>query len=491
MTQRGFPATIIGEFSGGLVTALSPLHIPVNSLQLCYNFDLTSVKGAARVRSGFSTESSKNFASGGNVGTLYEYIKEGGESYLIMSFGGNLYSVFSPNVFTQINSAAVVPGRVGITTFKNTLIFLTNGGAPHKWSGTGISNAILGSPPTDGVDIEVFKERVFICSKNRIYYSAIDNFEDWTTPGENGAGSFSVASNDGGVIKRIISYGPNLYIFKDKAIYVLSGSKPSNFTIRQLSGSVGLISDRAVNRAPAFLIFLARDGVYAIGDGVLAVLSRNVEKTIQEIDTQTATACSGVLGNKYFLYVKSLDSGVPKDEIYTLDYQSGIWSKYTINVSGVTYPIDCFMSRRSDNALLAGMTIGGTNAHIIMFGFSDNDSISGTNPINATLRTKELWVSGWDIPKKRIIAYIIWKNIKSSLQATLRASLYVNGVLQSDSTNTFTDTVGNLRVDRAVFPAVGQNIRTVSIEVDNGGALNSKFEVYGISVEMDESEDRR
>lgn len=466
-----FQRTIVGDFSGGWVTAASPFHIPINAVTECENADMFSLFGSVRRRHGTAVYVAPGPSSPQTwVPTLYEYIYQSGGSTvkkIIASNYNSIYEVSNPN-WVSIYTSSYNGNHVPMVTFTGKLIFLDVPGLPPRaWSGSGSTIALGGSPPTDGVAIEIYRSRVFIASKNRIYYSKIDDPNDWTSEGENGAGSFTVAQDDGDEIVRLVAFNTVLFIFKTRSIYVLTGSKPSNFTVRNFAGGVGAIAPQSVVKAEAFILFLSRIGVHAIGDDTFAILSKQVEPTIHGIANKDQCV-AGVFGNQYWLSVN--EGGPSLRQVYVLDYVKGIWSRYN-NIYGRSFLYS------SDGSWLIGRS---NSVKVVSYasGYDDDEGVS----IPMSFRTKELWTGGWDTPKGRIISYLAWRPIAE----TIGLSLFVNGAEVGSSSIAPTIGTGIYRVNRAdLLPTTPVDARTVSIKVSTTW---DKPTIYGLSVEMEELE---
>lgn len=481
MSESGFSSFSVNNLGGGLVTSLSPVHIIDTAVQRTDNFDFSSRVGTARTRDGYTlfTQHSSSPPSG-TVYSLYDYVYNGA-SKLVASFGGVVYDVgaSASDPWTTIYNVGYT-GRVPMTTFKGYHIFLDSmDNPPRKRLGhTTTTTALGGSPPTDGVDIEVFRERLWIASRSTLYYSAIGNPEDWTTPGENGAGSFKVAQDDGDRIMRIVAFNTVLLIFKQRSVYALTGSKPSNFIVRRVVGTVGTVAADSVQRAEAFVLFLARDGVYAFGDGVFAMMSKNISRTIvSDIDYVNQYVSSGIWANRYFL-----NAGNPGAvrTTYVLDYVNGVWYTYS------NFPYGSAVVRSSDGALYLG---SGTVGKVYKYGGVSYDETT-SSPVSASFRTKEFWASGWHHPKRRIVAYVLWSS--ESVTSYITVSLNVNGQpLPGSMSSTVTNPdTGKLVVSRFVFPSSGSYARTFSLNV-SATAQNLPVEVYGVSMEFEEEMAKR
>lgn len=195
--------------------------------------------------------------------------------------------VFS-NIATGVSSSAVP----SYATFNDELIISDDANsAPKKWTGTGSTSALSGSPPNFAFCVE-HKGKLFAAgvpsNPSTLYYSVTHNHEDWTG---SGSGNILIGTNDGSQITGLASYKNALVIFKGPkkgSIYVLSGDSPSTFSLATLRKNCGAaVWQNAIFQYQDDLAFVAADGsiqrlsaTAAFGSFQLGHLSRDIQKYI-------------------------------------------------------------------------------------------------------------------------------------------------------------------------------------------------------------------
>ena len=99
-----------------------------------------------------------------------------------------------------------------------------------------------------------------------------------------------------------MSFQNNLIIFKRTKIYLLLGSSPSNFEVRQVNSYVGCVSPRSVASLDNRMIFLATDGIYAFDGGNFARISDKIRPDILSIKESTREfSAAGSYQGRYYI----------------------------------------------------------------------------------------------------------------------------------------------------------------------------------------------
>lgn len=404
------------NFSGGWVTALPAHLIEDGATPNVQNVDFSESFGRLTKRKGHSNYIAANVTNIPVTG-LYQFITNAGVEHLVASSNDDVYNISAPSTWTSIhNNASLNSANVNFATYNNLCIFVSVNLTTQKWTGSGSSSALGGSPPSNAQFIDTHKRRVFIANTsagvNRLHYSALDNPEDWTTA--NDAGYIDIGLGDGDHITGIASLGTALMIFKKRSTWALYGSGPSNFSVRQVSPSVGCAAPKSIVKADKFCIFLSYDGVYSVNSDGVALLSYNIKPTIDAITTTARPLCAaGRLFTQYWLAVDT-DADGKNDEVYVLDYLYGVWGRYTNKKENVFY-------RLVDGTLLSG----GSDTDVIRK-HNDTDNDAGS-AITATWDTKDYDADDWT-KKKRLMDVIISAYPISG--KTITVSHLLDGVVQ-------------------------------------------------------------
>ncbi len=113
--------------------------------------------------------------------------------------------------------------------------------------------------------VAVYKGRVWAAKDSTLYFSALGKFDDFQT--SNDAGYISNFYTDADEILALKSYKDYLAIYKEKAVYLLSGSNPDDFAIIPFADK-GTYSNDCVVNVNNKQYFLT-DGIYPLEVGTL------------------------------------------------------------------------------------------------------------------------------------------------------------------------------------------------------------------------------
>ena len=379
---------IVGSqnFSGGLVT-VKPAHLlEEGQTPSCQNVDFSESVGRLTKRKGYSKFMNANQGSSYQTVGLHQYIQDDGTQFLLAAVNDDVYSIATASTWTSIHTDASNNGkRVRFANFRLTsgatqasAIFVGEELTTQKWSGSGSSSNLLGTPPSNARYITVHRNKVWIAChgigntppyKSRINYSASLNAEDWTTASD--AGHFDIDPGDGDEITGICSIGASLLVFKKWATYIIRGDTATTFKVSKISANIGCVAPDSIVRCDTFAIFLSNQGVYAATDTGVALLSYNIKPTIDALsDTVKAAAVACRLRTQYWLSYDS-DADGKNDEVLYLDFVFGIWGKYT------NKKIRCALTRL-DGTLLTGSS---ATDEVHLHDDTDNDDGSAINMI--------------------------------------------------------------------------------------------------------------
>jgi len=135
---------------------------------------------------------------------------------------------------------------------------------------------------------EAFKNRIFFGGMSQspqlLVFTAPNSDSDFTAA--SGAGSINVGFDIMG-IKR---FRDALYIFGKTDIRKLTGSSTANFSLAEVSSSVGCLASDSIVEIGGDVLFLAPDGIRTIqateriGDVELATISKPIQNALQLID---------------------------------------------------------------------------------------------------------------------------------------------------------------------------------------------------------------
>lgn len=150
-------------------------------------------------------------------------------------------------------------------------------------------------------------------------------------------------------LKKFYNY---LTILKERSIWVLQGSKPSEYQTNPINDKYGCINPDTIQIIENNVIFLSDKGVCVLKPSTVReyinveLISENVNGVpragrngILQEDLQNAVSVE--FDNKYWLVF-------PSGNVFLFDYQVGCWLKYD------NIPADCFMVSKNDKKLYFG-----------------------------------------------------------------------------------------------------------------------------------------
>jgi hypothetical protein len=408
------------NFGKGIVT-LKPDHLlDDGECQRADNVDFSRSVGRLTKRRGYSVYVSAQTASTPVKG-LHEFINTSGTSFLMAAVGNNIYNVSTPSTWTSIFAGAL-SGTTNFATFGNLVVAVNLTMTTQKWTGSGSTGNLLGTPPSNAKFVKSHRGRLFIANSSagtsKVNFSALNNPEDWTTAGD--AGNFLVGYDDGEQITGMASVGQNLIIFKQNSTWILKNGTPTTFQLTKISASIGCIAPDSIVECEQFALFLSNIGVYAATPNGVALMSYNIQPDFDSMSNATKQlACGGRIRTQYWLAVDT-DSDSKNDTAYVLDYVYGMWGKYTNKKSSKMYT-------RQDGTLLSG---GSDKDEIRQEDTTSNDNGSA---ITLTYISKSHEFGSW-LKKKQLQDVILKTNAITG--KTIVLSHVVDGVTQSN-TKTF------------------------------------------------------
>lgn len=325
-------------YDGGLVTNVPAHALDGDQSPDAENFDPTQ-RYMLKKRLGTSNFSGTN---GAPTGTLIRGLAgityENGTTEIIAKEGTAIYNITAGNWSTTITGhPALVDGDdVHFTMYKNVLIMTSERAtpmAPQKKSAAGTFSNLGGSPPSAKYCI-VHKGRLFLmctaADPSRVYFSAINNHEDWSSA--DNAGNFYIAPGDGMVINGCSSDGENLYISKiapgasNGAIFMVYGDGPSSFNWRRISW-FGAVNSRAWAVNQSYVAVATQQGIFALSANRLQHLSQAVNADWLALTDAQRQACT-MASYKSQIWVAYPASGATNTKALVFDTFWQRWSRY-------------------------------------------------------------------------------------------------------------------------------------------------------------------
>jgi len=210
-------------------------------------------------------------------------------SYIQMAIAGTVSGSDSPSAQSSTLSYDDEPAAVELatgftagsqfyfTTLSSTLIITNKLDAPQKWTGTG-ATATLGGTPPHGQYAATHKNYAFMAhttaNPSRLQWSDVLAIETW------GALSFiDISPNDGDWITGLLSFDDYLIITKQRSVWALVGSGPSDFEVRRLHSGTGCIAPRSLTRAGDMFGFAFTEGYYLSNLSQVTLITERLKDT--------------------------------------------------------------------------------------------------------------------------------------------------------------------------------------------------------------------
>ncbi len=477
-TERRIWAT--QGFEGGLNTQ-DPAHTLGGEYSPdAENFD-PGVRRMCRKRLGTNDFTGAHGSPTGTVVSgLFSGVFENGTSKIVAKEGTALYDITAGNWSTTITGHPTLSDgdEVHMIMFKNVVIMTSQEAAPiapQKWSGSGSWSNLGGSPPA-GQYPAVHNNRVWIANTaadpSRIYYSAINNHEDWSTV--DNAGNLYVTPGDGMVINGIASDGEVLYISKvasggtGGAIYAIFGNGPASYTPPRRIAWFGAVGHRGMCLTQSFVAAACQTGIYGLQGTRLVYLSEAVNATWMGLtSTQKLVACLGRFNDQ--LWVCYPASGSTNTKALVVDLRVGRWSRY----SNMNYRI--FTTDWN------GVMYGGSNASSVRVAKLNTGATDiGSTAITMYWSTPMIDFGAWYADKKLGQSFIHAKDAAVTWAIT-RA---YNGGSFGDSYNVTGNASGLAPVQLVAALASDNFGRFISIKASESDTSLSG-ELYGLQMEAD------
>jgi hypothetical protein len=193
-------------------------------------------------------------------------------------------------------------------TGSNDLVLIAFGDtAPQKYDGAALG-ALGGSCPVAS-HVAVWQRRAWLIQGKttsafpwRVYYSALNNPEDWTTADNAG---YIDLPNTGSAVTALIPAGDLLYIFTEREAYAITGQTNFDFNVTTLSQTIGCAFPKGWGVFDTYALVAANDGFYIWNGGscskVSAVRDPEMLPLYDTTLAKTVYPRIGVYKNRFFV----------------------------------------------------------------------------------------------------------------------------------------------------------------------------------------------
>lgn len=201
----------------------------------------------------------------------------------IISFDGTPTTTLLSSNFTQ-------GGDFFFATLLDYMV-VTNGiDAPQKYDGDTLSE--LGGSPPRGRFVVAHKNYLFMANapggSSRLYFSDVLNLESWPL-----LNFIDISPNDGDYITGLLPFDDYLIIAKNRSIWVLLGSGPSDFEVRRIHDGVGCVAPRSLVRLPNFFAFVSSEGIYLSNLAEPVLITERLKKTWAGLNSRKLDLAAG------------------------------------------------------------------------------------------------------------------------------------------------------------------------------------------------------
>jgi hypothetical protein len=165
------------------------------------------------------------------------------------------------------------------------------------------------------IDACVHYDRIYgiVANSSRVYFSAILDPTDWSSSLDSGG--YITLTDEGGQVKKIVSFKDSLYIFREYSIHKLTAyADQTDFNMSKVYTSNNQIYTNTVAVCNDRIIFLADDGFYSFDGYTCTKIMRGVFPLLD--DKTYSVGC--YFNHKYYVASNLIkDDEVVGDEIYT------------------------------------------------------------------------------------------------------------------------------------------------------------------------------
>lgn len=275
---------------GGLNESRNIISIAEGEAVILENYEPDIQGGYARIQ-GFAKYDANQVGTGGNIIGISVF-----SSGVIACEDDDVY--YSEGAgWTRINSYTR-PGAVKYRFAKyfwqdvEYIIGVDGANYPFRYDGTVFIEINSTSAPLDAKFVAEFKQHIFYggysSNPGEITWCVPNSEEDFTVA--SGAGSFVV----GDEITGLLRFRDDLIIFCKDSIHRLTGSSATGsdpFTIEPITEEIGCLAPDSIKEIGGDIMWLAPDGIRTlagttkIGDVELALVSKNIQTTVNVIAT--------------------------------------------------------------------------------------------------------------------------------------------------------------------------------------------------------------
>lgn len=504
---------------GGRNTTLDASIVPTNQLVVADNtlfatdlarrkrpgfqyLDLSAIGPSVKILAGIdywanisSTKTQREVVVTDEPG-IYSYTSSGARTPLTLKAG----------------SASLVPGFTYSTmeVINEDLVFaFDNATTPKKWDNqTGTEYEDLGGSPPTFAFSRAHLNRLFAAgvksNPDRLYYSSIENQEEWNGAGSSGA--LDIFPGDGdpeGITAIFPSIKGALFVAKRNRLYRVDATDPDDalWSVEEVSRGIGCIGHNAVVAVGQDDLFYVSDrGIHAMsatqkfGDFEAEFLSKDIQKDFNSWN-------KGRYKQMQFIYVPELNSAILtvtgdgysiNNEVHLFNVDDKQWYRFS-NVPCESLWVSKLSNR--DVPMIGDQT--GRISQLTTNEFNDNGQ-----PITFNVKTGTIYADGSPLTIKGYKKVSLFYRPKGAYSLTVKFKIdnYLAQTLTFDLSGDF-DALGTEFILGLSVLGLVQVLPCVTVPVDGYGhgfsieliqsGLDEQAEIYGFAVEYEPAGDNQ
>lgn len=343
---------------GGLVTARDPILLTPQELSKA-NDIIFSTDGSRRKRGGFQYFDSSAISGTPKIIGGIDYWANVSSSKIqkqtIVTDAAEIYYLDSAGNRTQLTLAA---GSSALITGYTTVVFevinedlvfaFNNASTPKKWDGQiGTEYEDLGGTPPNFSFCKEHKNRLFaagvLSNPDRLYYSSLENHEEWNGAGTSGAIDIGIGDGDPEGITAIFpTIKGQLFVAKREKLYRVDTTDPddTNWIVTPVSDGIGCIGHNSVVAVGQDDVVFASDrGFHSLvatdkfGDFESSFISKDIQKSFIKFNKAQYKQVWG----SYLPEINSIAFAVAEEgfsrnnAIYLFNIETKGWYRWTSN----------------------------------------------------------------------------------------------------------------------------------------------------------------
>jgi len=183
---------------------------------------------------------------------------------------------------TELASGLTPGGQWFFDTLLSKCIMTNKLDAPMVWDGYN-PIAVLGGSPPHAQYVAAHKNYLFMAGTSegpsRLYFSEVLNLESWPV-----LNFIDISPNDGDWITGLLPYDDYLIITKNRSVWLLVGSGPSDFEVRRIHDGIGCVAPRSLVRVVDSFAFVSTEGIYLSDISTPTLISERLKETWKKLN---------------------------------------------------------------------------------------------------------------------------------------------------------------------------------------------------------------